>query len=83
MALRQRPEALPRIANALIDRAEAGDLASVCELIDRLDGKPPQSIDRLDVQVAAELTDAGLLVIAAGGRRAEDELRVIPPMPKD
>jgi hypothetical protein len=64
----------------LIDRAEEGDLPSVRELVDRLDGRPPQSIDRLDVQVAAELSDAELLLIASGGR-CEGEMKVIPSMP--
>jgi hypothetical protein len=39
-----------------------------------------QIIDRTDVIVAAELSDAELLVIAAGGR-IEDEMKVIPPAP--
>jgi hypothetical protein len=36
---RDRPESLRRIAIRLIDKAEEGDLASILELIDRLDGK--------------------------------------------
>jgi hypothetical protein len=74
------PQSLRRIADALLDKAEQGDLPSAREVIDRLDGKAVQIIDRTDVIVAAELTDAELLVIAAGGR-IEDEMKVIPPVP--
>jgi hypothetical protein len=38
------------------------------EVIGRLDGRPPQTIDRTDVVVAAELNDNELLLIASGGR---------------
>jgi hypothetical protein len=76
-ALRQRSGSLRRIADKLINRA--GDLPFVHELVDRLDGSPPQSFDRL-----AELTDAELLLIAAGGRIEDElEMKVIPPPSKD
>jgi hypothetical protein len=69
------------------------------EVIDRLDGRPVQAIDRHEV-LLNELTDAELCVIATGGRtevtdaelvviasggRADDELemKVIPPPSKD
>jgi hypothetical protein len=81
MALRQRPQSLRRIADALLDKAEAGDLPSAREILDRLDGKAVQTIDRTDVLVADQLTDAELLVIASGGRiKDELEMKVIPPM---
>jgi hypothetical protein len=85
IALKARPNSLRRIVDRLIDGAEEGNLHYVREIADRLDGKPPQSIDRLDVQVVQELTDAELLMIASGGRQAEDELemKVISPLPKD
>ena len=83
IALRARPHSLRRIVDRLIDGVEEGNLQYVREIADRLDGRPPQSIDRFDVQVVQELTDAELLMIAAGGRRAEDdlEMKVISPMP--
>jgi hypothetical protein len=59
--------------------AEEGDLAFIREAIDRLDGRPVQTIDRHDV-VVTELTDAELYVIASGGR-IENEMKLIPPMP--
>ena len=82
MALRERPQSLRLIANRMIDKAEEGDLQSIRELVDRLDGRPVQAIDRHEVLIIDELTDEELLAIAAGGR-AESELpmKVIPPMP--
>jgi len=83
IALKARPDSLRRIVDRLIDGVEEGNLQYVREIADRLDGRPPPSIDRFDVQVVQELTDAELLMIAAGGRRAEDdlEMKVISPMP--
>ena len=70
------------MADWLIDKAEEGDLQSIRELADRLDGRPVQAIDRHEVLIIDELTDEELLAIAAGGR-AESELptKVIPPVP--
>jgi hypothetical protein len=70
------------VADRLIDKAEEGDLQSIRELVDRLDGRPVQAIDRHEVLIIDELTDEELLAIAAGGR-AESELptKVIPPVP--
>jgi hypothetical protein len=42
MALRRRPHSLQRMADKLLDKAEEGDLASIREIIDRLDGRPLQ-----------------------------------------
>ena len=69
------------MADRLIDKAEEGDLQSIRELVDRLDGRPVQAIDRHEVLIAAQLTDDELILIASGGR-AESELpmKVIPPM---
>ena len=36
--------ALRRIAQKLLDKAEAGDLAAILAVADRLEGRPPQSI---------------------------------------
>jgi hypothetical protein len=95
MALRARPQSLRRIADRLIDKAKQGDLPSIRELVDRLDGRPVQAIDRHEV-VITQLSDEELLAIAAGGRtevtdaelvaiasggRIEDEMKLIPPMP--
>jgi hypothetical protein len=80
IALRDRPHSLRRIADRLIDAADAGDLASMRELVDRLDGRPLQSIDRHDVVIAAELTDSELHLIASGGRSEDElEMKVLPP----
>jgi hypothetical protein len=83
MALRERPHSLRLIANRLIDAAETGDLPSIRELVDRLDGRPVQAIDRHEVLIAAQLSDEELLAIIASGGRTEDEweMKVIPPMP--
>jgi len=84
--LRSNPLALRRIAAKLVERAEEGDLAAIREIADRLDGKPAQVIDRRDLPIT-ELTDAELLIIAAGGlpERKEDEgtkVLLLPPGPK-
>jgi hypothetical protein len=51
------------------------------EFIDRLDGRPIQSIDRNDL--VTELSDGELLLIASGRGQTEDEMKLIPPPPKD
>ena len=43
-ALTQGPERIEKIVNMLIEQAEAGEPWAVKELIDRVDGKPAQSI---------------------------------------
>jgi hypothetical protein len=80
MTLRSNPLALRRISAKLVEKAEEGDLAAIREIADRLDGKPAQVIDRRDLPVT-ELTDAELLVIAAGGLPAHEETKVLllPP----
>ena len=42
-ALRQDPDALDRLARALVAKAAEGDLAALREIGDRLDGKATQS----------------------------------------
>ena len=83
MALRERPHSLRRIADSLINKAEAGDLQSIRELVDRLDGRPPQAIDRQGVLIEARLlSDEELNAIAAGGRSEDElEMKLLPPMP--
>ena len=79
IALRSRPLALRRVADQLLDKAEQGNLAHIHELIDRLDGKPAQIIDRQDVPLE-QLSDEELYRIAAGGRpREEHQLLLISP----
>ena len=46
IALGRRPHSLRRVADRLIDKAEEGDLPSIRELIERLDGKAVQAVDR-------------------------------------
>jgi hypothetical protein len=83
VALHARPQSLRRIADKLIDKGEEGDLPSIREIADRLDGRPVQGIDRHDV-VITQLSDEELLVIASGGRiEDEPEMKVIPPPSKD
>jgi hypothetical protein len=79
MALRSRPLALRRVADQLLDKAEQGNLAYIHELIDRLDGKPIQVVDRQDLPVE-KLSIAELYRIAAGGQpREEHKMLLIPP----
>lgn len=79
MALRQRPQALRRIADRLLDKGEEGDLQSIREIVDRLDGKAPQAIECGEVPIE-RLTDAQLYEIAAGGLRDRDKIpKALPP----
>lgn len=80
IALRSRPLALRRLADQLLDKAEQGNLAYIHELIDRLDGKPTQAIDRQDLPVE-KLSTAELYRIASGGRSQTEAPKVllIPP----
>ena len=79
IALRNRPLALRRVADQLLDKAEQGNLAYIHELIDRLDGKPAQVIDRQDVPLE-KLSDAELYAIANGGySREEHKVLLIAP----
>ena len=80
IALRSRPLALRRVADQLLDKAEQGNLAYIHELIDRLDGKPAQVVDRRDAGIE-ELSDAELHMIASGGRSrvVTPKMLLIPP----
>ncbi|MHC2626353.1 hypothetical protein ACVIW2_008385 [Bradyrhizobium huanghuaihaiense] len=78
IALRNRPLALRRVADQLLDKAEQGNLAYIRELVDRLDGKPVQVVDRRDVPID-QLSDAELYRIAAGGGLSPDTMLLLPP----
>ena len=79
IALRARPQSLRRIADKLIDKGEEGDLPSIGELVDRLDGKATQAIECADVPIE-RLTDEQLLAIAAGGVPDNDMMpKALPP----
>lgn len=80
IALRSRPLALRRVADQLLDKAEQGNLAYIRELIDRLDGKPVQVVDRQNVPLE-ELSDAELYRIAFGGEFHDGapKMLLIPP----
>jgi hypothetical protein len=66
IALHSRPLTLRRIADRLLDSAEQGDLPAAREIIDRLDGRPAQSVEYGHLP-AAELTDRQLHEIAGRG----------------
>ena len=78
VALHARPLALRRIADELLDRAEQGSLPHIIELINRLDGKPAQVIDRGDAP-AHELSDAELYIIIEEAKRPK---ALLPPVSK-
>ena len=79
IALKARPNSLRRIADKLIDKGEEGDLPSIRELVDRLDGKATQAIECADVPIE-RLTDEQLLAIAAGGVPDNDMMpKALPP----
>jgi hypothetical protein len=54
------------IADKLIAKAEEGDLQAIREVIDRLDGKAAQPIERGDVQLH-DMTDQQLMAVIRGG----------------
>jgi hypothetical protein len=56
------------IADKLVEKAEEGDLQAIREVIDRLDSKPSQVVERGDVPVEV-LSDAELFAIIRGGSR--------------
>lgn len=53
------PDRLDRIAKALADKAEAGDVQAIREIADRLDGKVPQGIvgDNESDPISIQTTD--------------------------
>ena len=82
--LRSNPLALRRIAAKLVEKAAEGELSAIREIADRLDGRPVQMLDRRDL-TPAELTDAELIAIAAGGLDELEEKTVLllpPAAPK-
>src|SRR5882672_5588886 len=61
------------IAEKLAEKAEQGDIQAIREVIDRLDGKPVQAIERGDVRLE-ELPDCELFaIIRSGSREGIDE----------
>ena len=71
------------IADKLAEKAEQGDLQAIREVIDRLDGKAAQSIERSDIPLE-RMSDQQLMAIIRGGSR---ELLIEPalicgPIPK-
>lgn len=59
---------LRRIVTKLIELAEGGDMQAICQVADRLDGKPAQESSVTVTRVnATELSDNELADIAAGG----------------
>jgi hypothetical protein len=52
----EQRDALEAIAETLIKMAQAGDIAAIKEIGDRLDGKPKQSVD-VDANVRTNLVD--------------------------
>ena len=54
------------IADKLVEKAEQGDLQAIREVMDRLDGKAVQSIERSDIPLE-RMTDQQLMAIIQGG----------------
>jgi hypothetical protein len=72
------------IADKLVEKAEEGDLQAIREVIDRLDGKATQAIERGEAPLEA-MTDQQLFAIIQGGSREPlDEpsyARICGPVP--
>jgi hypothetical protein len=60
------PRHLRAIARKLFEKALDGDLPSIREIADRLDGRPAQAIERGDIPVEV-LSDPELFAIIRGG----------------
>jgi hypothetical protein len=58
---------LRAIADKLAEKAEQGDLQAIQQIADRLDGRPPQAIERHDTQSVRQLSDCELLEIIQRG----------------
>ena len=59
---------LRKIVCKLIELAEGGDMQAICQVADRLDGKPAQESSVTVTRISAsELSDNELADIAAGG----------------
>lgn len=54
----QNPEDATKIVEVLMEKALAGDMAAIKELMDRLEGKPAQSIQQ-DTNVSGDVTVYG------------------------
>ena len=65
---------LRRIARQLLETAEAGDLAAIKEVADRLDGKPAQTQDvTITTHNLNALSDAEFAELSAAFRRADED----------
>ena len=57
---------LRAIIEKLFEKAEQGDLQAIREVMDRLDGKPVQAIERGDVRLE-DMSDQQLMTVILGG----------------
>jgi hypothetical protein len=72
--LTQSPERIQKLAEQLVTWAEAGEQWAFREMLDRLEGKPHQSLDVYRGELPAEeLPDGELLDIARRGRNGAAE----------
>lgn len=61
---------LRAVADALVEKAMAGDIQAIKEVADRLDGKPVQQSD-MNIDASGDLAEF-LARIAEGGKRLAD-----------
>jgi hypothetical protein len=61
------------IADKLVEKAEQGDLQAIREVIDRLDGKSVQAVERNDLPIEAVPDSELLAIIRTGSRELLDE----------
>jgi hypothetical protein len=57
MILAQQPERAHKIAEALIQEAEGGNLQAAAMIFDRLEGRPTQSLEITDSRQVTELSE--------------------------
>jgi hypothetical protein len=57
MTLAQNPDRAQNIAEALIKEAEAGNLQATAMILDRLEGRPTQSLEITDARQVTEIAE--------------------------
>lgn len=79
MEIAADPKRMRRIARALLNKAEEGDMPAIKEVFDRLDGKPAQTVDmNVEKRTASDYTRDELVTFLAdaanrsGGASEED-----------
>lgn len=77
MELKADPKRARRIARMLLEKAEAGDLQAASVVMDRLEGKPAQSIDIKDDRALIDASERWARVSELMGKVIEGEAQEV------